>query len=438
MQTNAISIELHPVKNFWKGRGQHHPVAIVEHTMHGTLEDTFRYFNGELGNYPVSAHYGVGRDGRIWQFVAVEDTAWANGIVQDHDTTLDWVTDALRDGVNLNAITISIEYEGYSGEALTEEQYEAAVELHRQLLPQWNIPANEKHIIGHSQLDRRERAADPGAGFPWARLLQALVNVNHNNVEIDIEPQVKPLSLWLDDIPTSIPSEHSFGVADLFVGESVFKASEPSSSSEALDLKPEIDLHETAQLATDASEEPLKPFTFEDYSQDLQQDEDIEIAFEPSDYEIAPSSDIPSMIGDDDRALFFNHALTHPGELPPPPPVLPNFDVEKEFESFFQDELFANKPVSYKESTDNFIRAAIGSGIINVDLANIRKSPSMEQGTVLRTAQRGNRFQFDGYVVGPELMGSVYWLHVANEHEESWIHSALVRLDYPYDFPPRS
>jgi|GEM_PF-1822637 len=437
MQTTAISIELYPVKNFWKGRGQQHPVAIVEHTMQGTLEDTFRYFNGDLGNYPVSAHYGVGRDGRIWQFVAVEDTAWANGIVQDYDITLDWVTEALREGVNLNSITISIEYEGYSGEPLTQEQYEAALELHRQLLAQWNILADEQHIIGHSHLDRLERAADPGAGFPWAHLLQALVNSGQNNVEIATEPEVKPLPVWMDDIPTAIPTEHSFELNDLFIGESEFiPAKESSSSSE---IEPETVLHDIVQMPAYTPEEPLKPFTFADFYQEPQQDEVTEADFEQADYEIAPSGEIPSMIGDDDRALFFNHALTHPEELPPPPAaMLPNFDVEKEFESFFQNELFANKPVFETEVVATFIRAELGSGMINVELANIRKSPSMEQGTVLRTAQRGNRFQFDGYVIGPELLGSIYWLHIANEHEESWIHAALVRLDYSYDFPPRS
>ncbi len=194
-QDYAISIESHTVKNFWPGRGQYKPVAIVEHMMHGTIETTRKYFNGEMGDYKVSAHYGVARDGRVWQFVREEDTAWANGIVNRPDPGLVWVQEALAKNTNLNAITLSIEYEGKSGESLTEAQYEAALALHQRLIERWNIPADELHIVGQLHLDSVDRAENPGSAFPWQRLLGDLNQSKplfHSESFFEAPPETEP------------------------------------------------------------------------------------------------------------------------------------------------------------------------------------------------------------------------------------------------------
>src|SRR5689334_13167236 len=119
----AVAIEPHFVKNFWPGRDGYMPMAIVEHMMQGTIEETWSYFMGREGNFGVSAHYGIARDGRIWQFVRDEDTAWANGVLNKPDTSIDWLKEVYEEGVNANLVTLAIEYEGYSGESLTEAQY---------------------------------------------------------------------------------------------------------------------------------------------------------------------------------------------------------------------------------------------------------------------------------------------------------------------------
>jgi N-acetyl-anhydromuramyl-L-alanine amidase AmpD len=50
-----------------KGRERHRPEAIVIHIIEGTLKGTGSWFlNEESG---VSAHYGIGKDGEIHQYV---------------------------------------------------------------------------------------------------------------------------------------------------------------------------------------------------------------------------------------------------------------------------------------------------------------------------------------------------------------------------------
>ncbi len=174
MQTQEISIEQQPVKNFWSGRGQAKPLAIVEGILPASLAEIFEIFNGkptrEGRSYKVSAHYAIGRDGRVWQFVQDEDTAWANGVTNQPDPNLDW----LQTVPNPNLVTLAIGYEGTPGEALSEEQYVAALALHRQLITRWQILPDAQHIIGHDKLDSVARATNPGPNFPWSRLLEDL------------------------------------------------------------------------------------------------------------------------------------------------------------------------------------------------------------------------------------------------------------------------
>jgi hypothetical protein len=172
----ALVIEKRPIKNFWKGRGGFLPIAIVERMMQGSIEDAEHYFNGRSpeGVFAVSAHYGIARDGRVWQFVNDEDTAWSNGVLQNPDLSIGWLKEVYQEKVNCNLVTLSVDYEGYSGEALTPRQYEAALALHRRLVQRWEIEPNNQHIIGHNWIDSLERSHNPGALFPFNQLLKDL------------------------------------------------------------------------------------------------------------------------------------------------------------------------------------------------------------------------------------------------------------------------
>lgn len=66
------------------------------------------------------------------QLVKDEDAAWHAGGVNKPS----W---PLYDGTN-HRYTIGIEHEGMPCDGLTEEQYEASLWLHRQLISKWENP----------------------------------------------------------------------------------------------------------------------------------------------------------------------------------------------------------------------------------------------------------------------------------------------------------
>jgi hypothetical protein len=101
-----------PVPNFWPGPSGYATRGIVNHRIVGSLQSAYDRFNTVGSN--ASSTFGIGhnRNGRlvIWQFVALDDDAWANGDVRDPTWPL------LIQGVNPNHYTISIEHEdGGSG-----------------------------------------------------------------------------------------------------------------------------------------------------------------------------------------------------------------------------------------------------------------------------------------------------------------------------------
>jgi N-acetylmuramoyl-L-alanine amidase len=153
--------------NFYKGRNGARIIAIVNHIMCGTLAGTDAWFNNRASQ--VSAHYGVGKNGEIHQYVKDEDTAWAVGIVHNPTWALYGQT-----GGHPNQCTISIEHEGQPEDGLTEAQYQATLWLHKQLIAKHGIPIDRNHIIGHCELDTVSRKDCPGPKFPWDRLFKDL------------------------------------------------------------------------------------------------------------------------------------------------------------------------------------------------------------------------------------------------------------------------
>ena len=80
---------------------------IVFHVEGGTESGTNAWFQNPKAQ--VSAHFGVGKSGQVFQFVDTNQTAWAEA--------------------QLNGESISIEHEGISGQNLTPQQIQADKEL---------------------------------------------------------------------------------------------------------------------------------------------------------------------------------------------------------------------------------------------------------------------------------------------------------------------
>jgi len=169
----------------WKGnehtnhssRGGIVPCCIVNHISAGTLGSMDNWFTSP-NNTVSSAHFGIGKQGQIHQYVAIEHMAWANGLSMDNlrAATAPIVFDKK---VNPNLYTVSIEHEGHDGD-LTEEQFEASVWLHKYIRDyirqKWNkdFPLDEYHVIGHFQINKIAKPNCPGPKFPWNRLYEAL------------------------------------------------------------------------------------------------------------------------------------------------------------------------------------------------------------------------------------------------------------------------
>lgn len=133
--------------------------------MEGTLVGTRSWFGNPKSE--VSSHFGIGRKGEIDQYVQVADTAWHTGSVRNPKFNPPYPA-----SVGPNIYTIGIEWEGRHTDQITEEQYQAGLWLHRELLkmmPASTLPLRQK-ILGHSHFNSVDRPNCPGPNFPWERL----------------------------------------------------------------------------------------------------------------------------------------------------------------------------------------------------------------------------------------------------------------------------
>lgn len=158
--------------NFWGGRNGNRIVAIVDHIMQSSFASADAWFHNSASQ--VSAHFGITLDGRVYQWVRTENTAWANGFLNQPDTNIDWIANALNNNINPNYFTLSIEHEGYTGNPFPEAQYQASLWLHKHLIGNYGVQPDRQHIVGHYKLDSINRPYCPGTGFPWNRLMQDL------------------------------------------------------------------------------------------------------------------------------------------------------------------------------------------------------------------------------------------------------------------------
>lgn len=130
--------------NFWSDRKGYKPEAIVIHIMDGTLVGTDSWFANASSQ--VSAHYGIGKNGEVHQYVDEKAAAWHAGRVDSPAWSL------IKPNVNPNLYTIGIEHEGKADDVWPDAQKQASAAMIRDICTRWGIPIDRNHVIGHYQI----------------------------------------------------------------------------------------------------------------------------------------------------------------------------------------------------------------------------------------------------------------------------------------------
>ena len=142
-QRNPLA-EWVPSPNFEARR----PLIIVIHaTEQASAQQSLDTLRSANGKGPVSAHYLIGDDGRLYQLVADADRAWHAGGGR-------WGTIT-----DLNNASIGIEIDNEVGEPYTEVQIATLLHLLDDLTTRLGIPKTQ--VIGHADL-APTRKRDPG------------------------------------------------------------------------------------------------------------------------------------------------------------------------------------------------------------------------------------------------------------------------------------
>lgn len=150
-------------QNFVSGRPPGmRPEAIVLHRSGGTLDEFRGRFTDAAAS--TSAHYVVGQDGSVVQYVNEQDTAFHAGLVVNPVWT------GLKPATNPNFYTIGIELEGVATDAVTEDQAEACAALIADVAARCDIPIDAGHLVLHSEI--RASRDCPGSGFDRAEMVQ--------------------------------------------------------------------------------------------------------------------------------------------------------------------------------------------------------------------------------------------------------------------------
>jgi len=109
----------------------------------------------------VSAHYTIGRDGRVYVHVPEDRRAWHAGVSY-------WAGET-----NVNARSIGIELVNpgheFGYEPFPDAQIAALMDLAQGILDRH--PITPSRVVGHSDV-APARKEDPGELFPWARLAE--------------------------------------------------------------------------------------------------------------------------------------------------------------------------------------------------------------------------------------------------------------------------
>ncbi|MGW6686066.1 N-acetylmuramoyl-L-alanine amidase [Streptomyces sp. NPDC054961] len=126
---------------------------IVVHVTQGSFASSVDAFKNPF--HRASAHYIVGQDGHIEQMVRELDVAFHSG------------------NRSMNERSVGIEHVGFVDrpQDFTDAMYEASALLAAGICRRYGIPADRKHLVGHSEVPGADHT-DPGPHWDWNRYVR--------------------------------------------------------------------------------------------------------------------------------------------------------------------------------------------------------------------------------------------------------------------------
>jgi len=149
----TLPVEQRPSPNFNERRPNY---VILHHTGSNTVARALMVLTDP--SRKVSAHYLIGRDGRLYYLVDERARAW-------HAGESYWAGN--RD---LNSGSIGIELDNDGSEPFAAPQIDALLALLADLAQRYGIPP--ENVLGHGDV-APGRKVDPSELFPWRRLAEA-------------------------------------------------------------------------------------------------------------------------------------------------------------------------------------------------------------------------------------------------------------------------
>ena len=162
--------------NYDVGRSGQKVKAVVMHIAAGSMAGIFPTFNDP--NRLASAHFAIGKDGTIEQYVSIDDTAYAVGMRYKDGNWYNprgvlskptWM--GMQPPLNPNLYTISVEHEGQPEDQWTQPMYDSNNRLLQWIAMQIDIMyVVHQTLIGHYEIDPVDRPNCPGPNVQWDRI----------------------------------------------------------------------------------------------------------------------------------------------------------------------------------------------------------------------------------------------------------------------------
>lgn len=158
----------------WSSRSKPISAIVIHYTGSMNIDGTIEWFR--RAESKVSAHYVIGRDGRLVQMVPDHKVAWHAG----HSSMRPHLPDNdPRKERNVNAFSLGIELVGHADSGFEVQQIATLYTLLEQLVARYKIPP--ERVVGHADIAPGRKIDPDGHAkqFDWVtcrRVVQVAYN----------------------------------------------------------------------------------------------------------------------------------------------------------------------------------------------------------------------------------------------------------------------